>query len=140
MKQIGKVTFAFICSAFFIFGQVSCVSYKDFSKEYGIAKPVDYNDPDVNQHFELGEEYRIKSKKYGTLDIAIIQVQENQLEGIPLRLQKDTTIEIPFEDIVQVRKKDYKRDKGGVLKSIPLITIMAVALLAATLVTLSVSN
>jgi len=140
MKRVGKVTFTFIYWIFLIYGHFSCVSYRDFSKEYGISSPFDYTDPDVYQHFELGEEYRIKSKMHGTLDIAIIQVHENHLEGIPLRLQKDTTIEIPFEDIVQAKKKDYKREKGGILKSIPLITIMAVVLLTATLLTLTVSN
>jgi hypothetical protein len=140
MKRVGKATFTFICWTFLIFGHFSCVSYRDFSKEYGITKPHDYTDPDVYQHFELGEEYRIKSKIHGTLDVAIIQVHENHLEGIPLRLQKDTTIEIPFEDIVQAKKKDYKREKAGILKSIPMITIMAVVLLTATLLTLTVSN
>lgn len=141
MKRVGKASFSFICWTFLVFGHFSCVSYRDFSKEYGIASPFDYTDPDVYQHFELGEEYRIKSKMHGTLDIAIIQVQENQLEGIPLRSQKETTIEeIPFEDIIQASKKDYKREKGGILKSVPLMTIMAVVLLTATLLTLTVSN
>ena len=121
-------------------GQISCVSYKDFSKEYGVPKPISFTEPDVYRHFELGEEYRIKSKTNETLDVAIIQIHEDHLVGIPIKMQKDSTIKIPFEDIVTAKKKDYKRERGGILTSIPLMAIMGVVLLTLTLVTISVSN
>jgi hypothetical protein len=133
-------SFAFILCIVLIPGQFSCVSYRDFSKEYDVQKPVDYTDPDVNRHFELGEEYLIRLKTNRNLEVAIIQIHENHLVGIPIKMQSDTTVDIHFEDIVQAKKKDYKRDRRGVLTSIPLIAVMGVVLLAATLVAITVSN
>jgi hypothetical protein len=123
-----------------IFFQISCASYRDFSKEYDVQKPFDFTDPEVYKHFELGEEYRIKLKSNSKMDVAVIQILENHLVGIPIKNPSDSTVEILFEDIHQASKKDYKRDRRGVLTSIPMVTIMGVVLLAATLVTISISN
>jgi hypothetical protein len=129
-----------ILMVLFIFFQISCASYRDFSKEYDVQKPIDFTDPDVYKHFELGEEYKIKLKSNRNLHVAVIQIHENHMIGIPIKNQSDTTVDIFFEEIVQAKKKDYKRDRRGVLTSIPMIAIMGVVLLAATLVTISVSN
>ncbi|MFD2201075.1 hypothetical protein ACFSKV_05830 [Shivajiella indica] len=123
-----------------LFSHFSCVTYRDFSKSYGISGPIDFTDPDVNKHLELGEEYKIKTQSQETLELAIIQINDQGLIGIPIKKDSDKPVEIPFNTIKEVKKKDYKRDRRGVLTSIPLLAIMSVVLLTATLLIITTSN
>jgi hypothetical protein len=140
MLKISMKVIQFIFLALFLFSQSSCVTYREFSKAYEISNPVDFTDPEIKKYFELGEEYKIKTLSNETFEVAIIHINDQELIGIPINKDTDKPLEISFKNIKGVKKKDYNRDRAGILTSIPLLAIMSVVLLAATLVIITTSN